>query len=78
MAKGGLGQLTEKGARESRNSLPAEPRMGLISRLERVPGTEATHHLQRQEWALSAGLKGCQRLQKLTDCRAKNGLGQHV
>ena len=56
--KSGLGQQAGKGARDSSNSQTAESRMGLVSRLERVPRTAATHSLQSQEWALSAGLKG--------------------
>ena len=39
------------GARVSSNLLSAEPRVGLISRLEKMPGIAATHILQNQEWA---------------------------
>ena len=45
-AKGGLGKLTEKGVRDSRNSLSTKPRVSLISRLEKVVGETATHRLQ--------------------------------
>ena len=44
-ANGGLDQQAWKGARNSSNSHPAEPRVSLVSRLERVPGTAATHKL---------------------------------
>ena len=47
--KGGLDQWAGKGAGGSSNSLSAEPRVGLISWLERVPGIAATHRLQSQE-----------------------------
>ena len=59
-AKGELGQQAWKGTKDSSHSHPAEPRAGLFSRLERVSETAATHSLQSQGWALSAGLKGCQ------------------
>ena len=49
--------------------------MGLISRLERVPGTVATHSLQLQGYSC---LKGCQGYQQLTNCQAKGGLDQQV
>ena len=34
------------GVKDSSNSLSAEPRVGLVSRLESTPGTAATHILQ--------------------------------
>ena len=34
-----------KGCRDSSNSLPAEPRVGLVCRCKRVTGTAATHSL---------------------------------
>jgi hypothetical protein len=43
--------------KHSSNTLSADPRAGLISRLEKVPGTIATHSLQNQGWALSAELE---------------------
>ena len=45
---GGLGQQVEKGAMNKSNSPTAEPRVGLVSRLQRMPGTATTHSLQSQ------------------------------
>ena len=61
------------GARDSGNSLPAEPRVGLISRFERVPETAATHILQSQGWAYLASLKGARGSSNLPSAEPRVG-----
>ena len=51
---------------------PEEPRTGIVSSLETHSATAATHILESQEQALSAGLKHTKPQQPLTNWRAKN------
>ena len=48
-------QQARNTARHHSHSLPGEPRTGIVSRLETQQGTTATHHLESQGQALSAG-----------------------
>ena len=45
------------GARDSSNSLSAEPRVALVNRLERVPGSAATHFLAEPRVGLVSRLE---------------------
>jgi hypothetical protein len=45
--------------RHGSHSLPEEPRIGIISRLQTQQGTTATHFLKSQEHASSGGSKHC-------------------
>ena len=54
------------------HSLPGEARTGIVSRLETQQGTAATHILESQEQALSAGQKHSKAPQPLTFWRAKD------
>jgi hypothetical protein len=54
------------------HSQTGEPRTGIVSRLETQQGTAATHILESQGQALSAGLKHSKAQQPLTSWRAKD------
>src|SRR6266404_1960722 len=54
------------------HSLPEEPRTGVVSRVEIQLTTEATHSLESQGQASSAGSKSSSPLKPLTNWRAKD------
>lgn len=56
------------------NSHPAKLSVGLISRVEMVPETAATHNPESQGQARLEGLKWCHRWKSLTFCKAKASL----
>ncbi len=58
------------------HSLSGEPRTGVISRVQIQLTTEATHFLESQEQALSAGFKSSPPQKLLTNWRAKDGCHQ--
>ncbi len=58
-------------ASHSSHSRTGEPRSGVISGLETQPGTAATHVLESQGQASSAGLKSSEARQPLTSWRAE-------
>ena len=53
-------------ARHNSHSLTGEPREGIVSRFDIQQATAATHFLENQEEALSAGLKHSKLQQLLT------------
>ena len=55
----GIVSRVEIQARHHSHSHPEEPRTGIFRRLETQQGTTATHILEGQEQALSAGKKYC-------------------
>jgi hypothetical protein len=65
-------QQARSTARHHSHSHTGEPRTGIVSRLEAQQGTTATHRLESQGQALSAGQKHSKAPQPLTVWRAKD------
>jgi hypothetical protein len=75
---GGVGQRAWKGARDNADLQPEEPKVGLISGLERVIGNSSDSRAAGPKSGLVNGLKECKREKQLTDCRSEGGLGQRA
>ncbi len=65
-------QQGQNPAHHGSHSLPGEPRTGIISRVKIQLTTEATHILESQGQALSAGSKSSSPQKPLTNWRAKD------
>ncbi|KAI9446899.1 hypothetical protein BJY52DRAFT_1420590 [Lactarius psammicola] len=65
-------QQAGNAARHGSHSLPAEPRTGVVSKLETQRGTAVTHFLESRGQASSAGLKRSEARQPLTGWRAED------
>ncbi|KAN0131047.1 hypothetical protein V8E53_011180 [Lactarius tabidus] len=71
-------QQARNTARHHSHSPTGEPRTGIVSRLEAQQGTTATHILESQVQALSAGQKHSKAPQPLTNWRAKDRHSTHI
>jgi len=65
-------QQASNAAMQGSHSLPGEPRSGVVSMPDMQQGMAATHRLESQGQALSAGLKSSQVRQPCTSWRAKD------